>query len=262
MADSPPLLATHAHVVHAWDALHHALTPGREALSRPDFDEGHWCAPAAPCPPPPRHRPVAAARALQENLTAFPLFFSFLSALFVTWDVVGGGAAAKTLRGCIGTLEPRPLRAALSEYAVTAALRDRRFAPIAPRELPRLACTVSLLHSFEAGAAWDDWAVGVHGVLIHFADPGTGVRRSATFLPEIAAAEGWSRAEALEALVRKAGCGAGAAAVRGALRLTRYQSSAATLGYDDWCAAKAAARPRARRAAKAGAGDACVTVPA
>lgn len=34
--------------------------------------------------------------------------------------------------------------------------------------------------------------VGVHGLIINFADPATGQPRTATFLPEVAPAEGWT----------------------------------------------------------------------
>lgn len=47
--------------------------------------------------------------------------------------------------------------------------------------------------------------VGVHGLIIGFRDPGTGASRSATYLPEIAHREGWSRRYTVESLCRKAG---------------------------------------------------------
>jgi AMMECR1 len=46
-----------------------------------------------------------------------------------------GRRGAWRLRGCIGTLAPRQLHAALPEYALTAALRDRRFPPLTPAEV-------------------------------------------------------------------------------------------------------------------------------
>lgn len=86
------------------------------------------------------------------------------------------------------------------------ALRDSRFSPVAARELPALSCGVSLLSRFErAAGGWDDWEVGVHGIIIEFTDPRLKCRRSATFLPEVSAEQGWGRREAVEALVRKAG---------------------------------------------------------
>jgi AMMECR1 len=46
-----------------------------------------------------------------------------------------GRRGAWRLRGCIGTLAARQLHAALPEYALTAALRDRRFSPVTPAEV-------------------------------------------------------------------------------------------------------------------------------
>lgn len=99
-----------------------------------------------------------------------PLCASPCSPLFVTWTKaparpgagpfsLRGRRGAWRLRGCIGTLAPRALHSALPEYALTAALRDRRFAPVAPGEVPLLRCTVSLLHNFDRAANWRDWQV-------------------------------------------------------------------------------------------------------
>ena len=115
------------------------------------------------------------------------------------------------------------------------ALRDKRFAPIQRKELQSLQCTVSLLHSFEAAANWQQWSIGVHGLIINFTDPLTRQHRTATFLPEIAAHEGWTHMEAIDSLVRKSGfSGSVTHALRDALRLTRYQSTAQSLTYQEW----------------------------
>lgn len=59
--------------------------------------------------------------------------------------------------------------------------------------------------------------------------------RSATFLPEVAAHENWSRQQTVDALVRKAGfAGPLTPALRAALQLVRYRSSACTLSYAAW----------------------------
>lgn len=105
-------------------------------------------------------------------------------------------------------------------------------------ELPYLQCTVSLLHSFEPGASWDDWEIGTHGITIEFLDPGASYRRSATFLPEVASHERWDKAQTLEHLVRKSGYTAGFKSVRSAIKLTRYQSTTCTLSYDEYKALK------------------------
>lgn len=146
-------------------------------------------------------------------------------------------SADDRLRGCIGSLEARPLSSGLPDFALTSALRDRRFAPVAAKELPALECTVSLLSRYEKAAAWDDWVVGTHGVLLSFACPATGQRRSATYLPEIAAREGWSKRVAVESLVRKAGhSGAVSDRLLASCAVTRYQSSKLTRTHAEWLA--------------------------
>ncbi len=89
------------------------------------------------------------------------------------------------LRGCIGTLAPRPLHQALSEFALHSALRDRRFDPITLEELPLLRVGVSLLVKYEECDHCHDWEVGVHGIIIRF-ECGRGKDYSATYLPEVA----------------------------------------------------------------------------
>ena len=54
--------------------------------------------------------------------------------LFLTWEKKGNNGSWQ-LRGCIGTLSPRLLVASIGEYAVTSALRDRRFHPIGISEV-------------------------------------------------------------------------------------------------------------------------------
>jgi hypothetical protein len=69
--------------------------------------------------------------------------------------------------------------------------------------------------------------------------------RSATFLPEVAAHEGWSRQQTVDALVRKAGfVGPAMPALRAALRLVRYRSSARSLSHGAWRSLSAAAAAR------------------
>lgn len=118
------------------------------------------------------------------------------------------------------------------------ALRDRRFPPVDKRELPHLQCSVSLLHSFERAAAWDDWTVGKHGLIIEFEDV-KGSHRSATFLPHVASQEGWGHPDTIAALVRKSGHDGGVDdALLATLRVTRYQSTAYTLSYAEYREAK------------------------
>ena len=156
------------------------------------------------------------------------------------------------LRGCIGSLEARGIAAGLPEYALTSALRDRRFAPVTRAEVVGLECTVSLLTHYEPAASWDDWEVGVHGLIVDFRDPGSGASRSATYLPEIAAREGWTRRYTVESLVRKAGYeGAVGAPLLASLRVTRYRSSPLTRAYADYAEFAEARRRNAANAARA-----------
>ncbi|XP_021730548.1 uncharacterized protein At2g38710-like isoform X2 [Chenopodium quinoa] len=117
------------------------------------------------------------------------------------------------------------------------ALRDRRFPPIQAKELPQLECTVSILTEYETAADHLDWEVGKHGIIIEFTDPDYNTRRSATYLPEVAAHEGWTKLEAIDSLMRKAGYnGVITDSVRQRIRMTRYQSTAFTMHYGEYIA--------------------------
>uniref|UniRef100_A0A2P2JMH2 AMME syndrome candidateprotein 1 protein n=2 Tax=Rhizophora mucronata TaxID=61149 RepID=A0A2P2JMH2_RHIMU len=154
--------------------------------------------------------------------------------LFVTWKKVVNGGEPR-LRGCIGTLEARWLINGFRDYALTSALRDRRFPPIQAKELPSLECTVSLLTDYETANHYLEWEIGKHGLIIEFADPNNNTRRSATYLPEVAAHEGWTKVEAIDSLMRKAGYNGLITEVhRKSIRLTRYQSTLFTLTYSDY----------------------------
>jgi len=158
------------------------------------------------------------------------------SPFFVTWDATCPAGGPPRLRGCIGTLEPRPLRDGLRDYALTSALRDRRFAPIAAAELPSLHCTVSLLRAFEPAEAWNDWTIGTHGLTIAFEDPACGRARSATYLPAVAREQGWDHGTAFDSLVRKAGyAGTITSALRREVSVTRYQASTASGAWMSVC---------------------------
>lgn len=148
--------------------------------------------------------------------------------LFVSWHLVTDGA--RLLRGCIGTFEPQPLAQGLRTYTIQSAWHDKRFPPIRTAELERLECTVSLLTPMETCADWLDWDLGVHGVYVRM-EGGL----SATFLPEIAPAQGWTKAETIERVMRKAGWTAPItdATLRHAT-LLRYTSTKATATFDEY----------------------------
>lgn len=139
------------------------------------------------------------------------------------------------LRGCIGTLAPKSLTTAISEFAITSALHDQRFDPIELHELPYLRVGVSLLVKYETCTNCYDWDVGKHGILIKFT---TNQRRhsySATYLPEVAYEQQWSQKEAILSLVRKSGYrGVITDELLSNIHCTRYQSSKYQLSYQEY----------------------------
>jgi len=85
----------------------------------------------------------------------------------------------------------------------------------------------------EVDSVWD-WEINVHGIWIDFVDS-SGVSRSATYLPEVAGEQGWTKEEALESLVRKSGYkGALNQSLLASIKLTRYQSSKSSLTYAEY----------------------------
>jgi uncharacterized protein (TIGR00296 family) len=145
-------------------------------------------------------------------------------------------AAAYDLRGCIGTLAKRNLQHALSEFAITSALHDRRFDPISIHELPMLRVGVSLLVKYEVCQDCLDWVVGVHGIIIKFgSNNNTGEQYSATYLPEVAKDQSWNQKEAVVSLIRKAGYhGHVTNELLSSIHCTRYQSSKFRVSYQDY----------------------------
>ncbi|KAL3523664.1 hypothetical protein ACH5RR_016498 [Cinchona calisaya] len=163
-----------------------------------------------------------------------PAFDEGQHPLFVTWKKVVNNGEPR-LRGCIGTLDARCLINGFKDYALTSALRDKRFPPIQAKELPYLECTVSILINYETGQHYLDWEIGKHGIIIEFTDPDYNTRRSATYLPEVAAHEGWTKTEAIDSLMRKAGYnGTITETLRKRIQLTRYQSTLCTMHFSDY----------------------------
>lgn len=124
--------------------------------------------------------------------------------LFVTWNTISPRTGQKSLRGCIGTFEPQPLESGLNSYALTSAFEDSRFAPIPSALLPQLQCCVTLLTNFSKPSRDPlAWEIGRHGIRISFNYHGR--RYGATYLPDVAKEQGWTREEAIVSLMRKAG---------------------------------------------------------
>jgi len=153
--------------------------------------------------------------------------------MFVTWKTHNGDGRSWRLRGCIGTFSARDLTEGLKEYALISAFQDSRFSPMSHREVPFLQCDVSLLTDFERARSVDDWKLGTHGLTIDFTVGGKSY--SATYLPEVAPEQEWSKSRTITELIAKAGYRRPLSArLRKNIRVTRYQSSKCSLTYTEW----------------------------
>ena len=104
------------------------------------------------------------------------------------------------LRGCIGHIEPRlPLLRAVAEITLKSALDDYRFPPVTEDELPEIRIEISILTEPRSVPGADDIRIGTDGVILSSGG------RSAVFLPQVAAEQGWNLSQTLTALSRKAG---------------------------------------------------------
>ena len=112
--------------------------------------------------------------------------------------------------------------------AIKAASKDTRFKPITLSELSSLACGVSILSPLSPCADCWDWKVGVHGIVMNFKDD-----YQATYLPEVAAEQGWTQRETLESLAQKAGFHL-QDSMLGEIRLQKYTSSKFKVTYEEW----------------------------
>lgn len=109
------------------------------------------------------------------------------------------------LRGCIGSLAPvAPLYQSVHDNAISAALQDYRFHPVAPHELPLLEVHISVLSPIREIKTLDEFKLGEHGIILE-----KGGSR-AVYLPEVAIEQKWTRDETLDSLSEKAGLSPGA----------------------------------------------------
>ncbi|KEF58956.1 uncharacterized protein A1O9_03799 [Exophiala aquamarina CBS 119918] len=150
---------------------------------------------------------VTAMSSTTSILSSPPSYASRLSVtdsypLFVTWNTLSR-SGHKSLRGCIGTFEALPLASGLATYALTSAFDDTRFSPIPASLLPGLSCSLTLLADFEPCQDAMDWILGVHGLRISFTHRNR--RHGATYLPDVAVEQGWSKEDTVESLMKKAG---------------------------------------------------------
>lgn len=120
---------------------------------------------------------------------------------------------------------------------------------------------ISLLVQFEDAESYLDWTVGVHGILINFPHPSllpassssagpsplssqqylpatrlSHKRKfSATYLPDVMPEQGWTKVEAIDSAIRKAGWdGEITEDLRRSITLRRYQSARAAATWDEY----------------------------
>jgi AmmeMemoRadiSam system protein A len=115
------------------------------------------------------------------------------SGVFVTLEKHGD------LRGCIGYVFPvKPLYLGVRDNAISAAVRDPRFPPVAEEELPELDVEVSIMTPL-AETDWRDIKVGRDGLYIE------GHGHAGLLLPQVATDLGWDEETFLVHVCHKAG---------------------------------------------------------
>ncbi|HEX7897028.1 MAG TPA: AmmeMemoRadiSam system protein A [Planctomycetota bacterium] len=118
-------------------------------------------------------------------------------AAFVTLRIAG------ELRGCVGHIEAlQPLWTSVRDMAEAAAVRDGRFPPLEPRELPALAVELSVLTPL-IPLRPEEIQIGRHGLYIRLG------KRSGLLLPQVAVEWGWDAPEFLRRTYEKAGLAPG-----------------------------------------------------
>lgn len=79
-----------------------------------------------------------------------------------------------------------------------------------------------------------DWDLGIHGIKISFTHQGK--RYGATYLPDVAVEQGWTKEQTIVSLMRKAGWVGRSADWNKVsdLRVTRYTGAKANIRYAEW----------------------------
>jgi len=96
------------------------------------------------------------------------------------------------LRGCIGHLVgDYPLYKMVEEMAISAAMHDPRFYPVAPEELANIDIEISVLSPMHKISDTAEIVLGKHGILIQQG------HSSGVFLPQVATETGWTLDEYL-----------------------------------------------------------------
>jgi hypothetical protein len=136
---------------------------------------------------------IASPLAVTESIGRGPAL-GLRAAVYVTLTEAG------ELRGCMGTLDPdRPIEETVALTAITAALQDPRFRPVAADEIELIRVDVSVLGPSVELEDASEFVPGVHGVMVERAG------RRALLLPEVATDHGWDGARMLGAVCEKAG---------------------------------------------------------
>lgn len=166
------------------------------------------------------------------ELVPAPTFDKGQHSLFVAWKRVIGGEL--TLRGWAGSLEATCISKGLKDYTLRSALLGGRFPAIEGAEIPNLECTVSILTDYEDAANYLDWEIGKHGIIIEFTDSDSR-RRVGTYLPEVAAEQGWTKTETIDSLMRQSGyMGNITESLPEGVRIIRYQTSVYSMHYTEY----------------------------
>ncbi len=104
------------------------------------------------------------------------------------------------LRGCIGTfVSDKPLVDTVQQMAISASMRDPRFAPVSEDELGEVDLEISVLSPLRQISDIDEIEVGRHGIFI------TRGFYSGVLLPQVATEQGWDRDTFLQQTCLKAG---------------------------------------------------------
>jgi AmmeMemoRadiSam system protein A len=140
-------------------------------------------------------RTALEARVRNERLPAVPADVDIPTpGLFVTIYCAG------SLRGCLGTLDPRErLGRAIVRLAAGVACEDYRFPPLAVHELGDVTVHLSILTAPEPVNDWSVIEVGRDGLIIEHG------RQRGLLLPQVATEQGWDRETLLMQTCLKAG---------------------------------------------------------
>jgi AmmeMemoRadiSam system protein A len=104
------------------------------------------------------------------------------------------------LRGCIGNVHGAgPLYRTVGECAISAAVGDPRFVPVAKDELALIDFEISVLSPLQRVLDISEIEIGTHGLLV------TKRGSRGLLLPQVATAYGWDRETFLRETCRKAG---------------------------------------------------------